>query len=338
MGDAHPHVRRAARPIARAGFVLLALASILAVPWSPAAQPDTRIPWIGYLANEPTPDSAPVLREVLRERGWIDGESIKVWYRYVQGKPELYQQHAEDLVRLQVKVIVAVGAPAIEAARQATKTVPIVMVSLDDPAAAGGGREPAAADTNLTGITTFAPELGPRRLDLLGQMVPRLTRAAALLSAGNSTAAEELNATKSAAAARGIELTPIEITDGADVREALTRVGKSHPQGLLVFADAITLAQRQRLATFTTRSKLPAVFPFRDFADAGGLISYGASWTDVFRQTGELVDRLLKGARPAELGIRRATRLELVVNLRTARTLAVKVPSALVQRADRVIE
>lgn len=338
MGDAHPRVRRSARPITRAGLVLLALASILAAPWSPAAQPDTRIPWIGYLANEPTPDSAPVLREALRERGWIDGESIKVWYRYVQGKPELYRQHAEDLVRLQVKVIVAVGAPATEAARQATKTVPIVMVSLDDPARAEGGRESAAADTNLTGITTFAPELGPRRLDLLGQMVPRLTRATALLSAGSSSAAEELTATKSAAAARGIELTPIEIADEADVREALTRVGKSRPQGLLVLADAITLAQRQRLATFTTRSKLPAVFPFRDFADAGGLISYGANWTDVFRQTGELVDRLLKGARPAELGIRRATRLELVVNLRTARTLAVKVPSALMQRADRVIE
>jgi len=322
-------VRRAARPIARAGFVLLALASILAAPWSPAAQPDTRIPWIGYLANEPTPDSAPVLREVLRERGWIDGESIKVWYRYVQGKPELYQQHADELVRLQVRVIVAVGAPAIEAARRATKTVPIVMVSLD---------EPGATDTNLTGITLFAPELGPRRLELLRQIVPRLTRAAVLSSAGNASATAELSATKSAAAARGVELTPVEIANESDVREALTRVGKSRPQGLLVLADAITLAHRQRVATFTSRSKLPAVFPFRDFADAGGLISYGANWTDIFRQTADLVDRLLKGARPAELGIRRASRVELIVNLRAARTLAVKVPSSLLQRADRVIE
>ena len=322
-------MRRAARPIARAGFVLLALASILAAPWSPAAQPDTRIPWIGYLANEPTPDSAPVLREVLRERGWIDGESIKVWYRYVQGKPELYQQHADELVRLQVRVIVAVGAPAIEAARRATKTVPIVMVSLD---------EPGATDTNLTGITLFAPELGPRRLELLRQIVPRLTRAAVLSSAGNASATAELSATKSAAAARGVELIPVEIADESDVREALTRVGKSRPQGLLVLADAITLAHRQRVATFTSRSKLPAVFPFRDFADAGGLISYGANWTDIFRQTADLVDRLLKGARPAELGIRRASRVELIVNLRAARTLAVKVPSSLLQRADRVIE
>ena len=322
-------MRRAARPIARAGFVLLALASILAAPWSPAAQPDTRIPWIGYLANEPTPDSAPVLREVLRERGWIDGESIKVWYRYVQGKPELYQQHADELVRLQVRVIVAVGAPAIEAARRATKTVPIVMVSLD---------EPGATDTNLTGITLFAPELGPRRLELLRQIVPRLTRAAVLSSAGNASATAELSATKSAAAARGVELTPVEIANESDVREALTRVGKSRPQGLLVLADAITLAHRQRVATFTSRSKLPAVFPFRDFADAGGLISYGANWTDIFRQTADLVDRLLKGARPAELGIRRASRVELIVNLRAARTLAVKVPSSLLQRADRVIE
>ena len=330
--------RTAARRIARAGFALLAVALIGVAARSPAAQPDTRIPWIGYLANEPTPDSAPILREGLRERDWVEGQSIKIWYRYVQGKPELYRPHADDLVRLNVAVIVAVGAQAIEAARQATKTVPIVVVSLDDPVAAGLTREPPNPETNLTGLTTFAPELSVRRLDLLRQVVPGLTRAAVLWGSASASAAEDLRATQAAAKARGVELTPVEITAESELRDALSRVGKSRPQGLLVLADAITLAHRQRLATFTSRGKLPAVFPFRDFADAGGLLAYGANWTDVFRQTAELVDRILRGAKPAALGIRRASRFELVVNLRTARALSVKVPSSLLQRADRVIE
>jgi putative ABC transport system substrate-binding protein len=339
VGDPRPDVRRAAaRRIARAGCALLAVALIVVMPRSPAGQPDTRIPWVGYLANEPTPDSAPVLRDGLRERNWVDGQSIKIWYRYVQGKPELYQQHADDLVRLNVAVIVAFGSQAIEAARQATKTVPIVMVSLDDPAAAGLIREPPKTDTNLTGLTTFAPELGARRLDLLRQVVPGLTRAVVLWSSASASGAADLRATQAAAKARGVELTPIEITGESELREALNQVGKLHPQGLIVLADAITLAHRQRLATFTSRGKLPAVFPFRDFADAGGLLAYGANWTDVFRQTAELVDRILRGARPAELGIRRASRFELVVNLRAARALPITVPSSLLQRADRVIE
>ena len=330
--------RAAARRIARAGFALLAGALSVAAPRSPAAQPDTRIPWVGFLANEPTPDSAPVLREGLRQRNWVEGQSVKIWYRYVQGKPELYQQHADDLVRLNVAVIVAVGPQAIEAARQATKTVPIVMVSIDDLAAAGLIGEPTNPETNLTGLTTFAPELSARRLDLLRQVVPKLTRAVVLWSSTSATGAADLRTTQAAAKARGVELTPIEITAESEVREALTRIGKSNPQGLIVLPDAITLAQRQRIAKFTSRGKLPAVFPSRDFADAGGLLAYGANWTDVFRQTAELVDRILRGAKPAELGIRRASRFELVVNLRAARAIPVIIPSSLLQRADRVIE
>jgi len=330
--------RAAARRIARAGFALLAGALSVAAPRSPAAQPDTRIPWVGFLANEPTPDSAPVLREGLRERKWVEGQSVKIWYRYVQGKPELYQQHADDLVRLNVAVIVAVGPQAIEAARKATKTVPIVMVSIDDLAAAGLTGEPTNPETNLTGLTTFAPELSARRLDLLRQVVPKLTRAVVLWSSTSATGAADLRTTQAAAKARGVELTPIEITAESEVREALSQVGKSNPQGLIVLPDAITLANRQRIAKFMSRGKLPAVFPSRDFADAGGLLAYGANWTDVFRQTAELVDRILRGAKPAELGIRRASRFELVVNLRAARAIPVIVPSSLLQRADRVIE
>ena len=338
MGAARRDVTRAAsRRLAIAAGALLAVAVVGAATRAPQAQPDPRIPWIGYLANEPTTDSAPVLRASLRERGWTEGQTVKIWYRYVQGKPELYAQHADDLVRLNVAVVVAVGPQAIEAARRATKTIPIVMVSLDDPAGgpAADGKSPA---TNLTGVTTVAPELAERRVDLLREVVPRLTRAAVLWSAAGASAAADLRATQGAATARGVALTPVDLGAGTNIRETLTQVGKLGPQGLIVLAGAVMLAHRQRLATFAGRARLPAVFPSRDFADAGGLLSYGASWTDVFREAAALVDKILHGAKPADLGIRHATRLELVVNLRAARALPIALPSSLLQRADRVIE
>ena len=337
MSDDRPDVRRAtARRLAAAAVVLLAVAAVVGKTRAPAAQPDTRIPWIGYLANEPTPDSAPIFRDALRERGWAEGQSVKIWYRYAQGKPDFYPQHADDLVRLNVNAIVAVGPGAIEAARRATKTIPVVMVSLDDPAELV--RESRGPTSNLTGITTFAPEAPARRVELLRQVVPRLARAALLWSADSTRATADVQATEAAATARGVELTKVEITAETDVREALAKIEKLHTQGLIVLADAVTLAHRQRLATFASRVKLPAVFPSRDFADAGGLLAYGANWTEVFRQTAALVDQILRGVKPADLGIRRAARFELVVNLHAARAIPVAIPSSLLQRADRVIE
>jgi putative ABC transport system substrate-binding protein len=338
-GSCSPATRGAPRRRATAGLALWAVAAIGAAPGGTAAQPDPRIPWIGYLANEPTSDSAPVLRESLRAHEWVEGQSIKIWYRYAQGKTELYPQHAGDLVRLKVAVIVAVGPEAIDAARRATKTIPIVMVSPDDPAAADAARERKDADTNLTGITTFAPDLASRRLDLLREVVPGLARAAVLWRAAGTSAAADLRATRAAGAARGVQLTPVEIArDSPDLRDALVELEKLRPPGLIVLADPVAFAQRQRLATFASRVKLPAVYPSRDYVDAGGLLGYGANWTDVFRQTGALVDQILRGAKPAALGIRRASRFELVINLRAARALPIAIPSALLQRADQVLE
>ena len=332
MGDARPRVRRVgARRRAIAGLVLLAAAIWGAAPRAPSAQPDPRIPWIGYLANEPTTDSAPILRDGLREHEWIEGQSIKIWYRYAQGKPELYPQHAGDLVRLNVAVIVAVGPGAVEAARRATKTIPIVAVSPEDLALGD-------ADANLAGITTFAPELAARRLDLLQEVVPGLARAAVLWRAAGASAAADLRATQAAGSARRVQLKPVEIAADNDIREALAELGKLKPQGLIVLADPVTYAQRQRLTTFVNRAKLPTVYPSREYVDAGGLLGYGANWADVFRQAAALVDQILRGAKPAALGVRRAQRLELVINLRVARAMPVTIPSALLQRADRVVE
>ena len=332
MGDADPRVRRiGATRRALAVLVLLTAAVGVAAPRAPSAQPDPRIPWIGYLANEPTTDSAPVLRDGLREHEWIEGQSIKIWYRYAQGKPELYPQHADDLVRLNVAVIVAVGPGAVEAARRATKTIPIVAVSSEDLASGD-------ADANLAGISTFAPELAARRLDLLQEVVPGLARAAVLWRAAGASAAADLRATQAAASARAVQLTPVQIMGDTDLREALAELAKLKPQGLIVLADVITYAQRQRLTAFASRAKLPTIYPSREYVDAGGLFGYGANWADVFRHAAVLVDQILRGAKPAALGVRRAQRLELVINLRVARAMPIPIPSALLQRADRIVE
>jgi putative ABC transport system substrate-binding protein len=327
-------LRRSAWRLAAVGLALL----IAPAPGGATAQPATRIPGIGYLANEPTPDSMPVLRARLRELDWVEGRSLTIWSRYAQGKPDLYVQHAEDLVRLNVAAIVAVGGPAIAAARQATKTVPIVMIALDDPGAAGAPRSPVSAPTNLTGLSTFAAEASARRLELLKQIVPGLARVAALWNSASPGAAADLRATQDAARARGLEVVSVEIRGEGDVREAFTRVRAQSPQGLIVLSDALVLAHRQRIASFASRTRLPAIFPFRDFVDAGGLIAYGPAWPDVFDQVARFVDRILRGARPSDLPLARAGRSELVINLRAARALALTIPAPLLQRADRVIQ
>jgi putative tryptophan/tyrosine transport system substrate-binding protein len=297
----------------------------------------TPLPAIGYLSNEPTPDSLPVLRAALRERAWVEGRSIELWPRYAQGKPELYATQADELARLDVAVIVAVGVPAIEAARRATKTIPIVMVSPDDPAAAGLVGDPAAG-SNLTGLTTFVPELSARRLELLRQVVPGVARVAVVWNPASGSAAVDLKATQAAAQAQSIEIVPFEVKGDSDVREVFVKIKEQRVQALVVLADALTLARREAIAKAASRNGLPSVFALRDFVDAGGLISYGATWTDVFRQAAGFVDQILRGARPADLPLARASRFELIVNLRTARSISVPIPLPLLRRADRVIQ
>ena len=297
----------------------------------------TPLPAIGYLSNEPTPDSLPVLRAALRERAWVEGRSIELWPRYAQGKPELYATQADELARLDVAVIVAVGVPAIEAARRATKTIPIVMVSPDDPAAAGLVGDPAAG-SNLTGLTTFVPELSARRLELLRQVVPGVARVAVVWNPASGSAAVDLKATQAAAQAQSIEIVLFEVKGDSDVREVFVRIKEQRVQALVVLADALTLARREAIAKAASRNGLPSVFALRDFVDAGGLISYGATWTDVFRQAAGFVDQILRGARPADLPLARASRFELIVNLRTARSISVPIPLPLLRRADRVIQ
>ena len=331
MGVAGARVSARARALALAALVLAAPAGsrALGAPPSPA---------IGYLANEPTPASVPVLRQALADLGWSEGRTLRVWYRYAQGKPALYPRHAEDLVRLGVAVIVAATPPAVEAARQATARIPIVMVSTDDPVSRGFVASLAAPGGNVTGITTFAAEASARRVALLAQLVPGLRRVAVLWNPANPSAALDLRHTQAAARALGLELAPVEARVDSDLRPALAAIEARRAGALLVLGDALFLAHRRRLTTFAERQRLPAVYPLGEFADVGGLLAWGPSGPETFRRAAVFVDKLLRGARPGDLPVERPRRMELVVNLRAARALRLPIPAALLREADRVLQ
>jgi len=296
------------------------------------------VPAIGYLANEPTPESVPVLRQALADLGWHEGQTIRVWRRYAQGKPMLYPKHAEELVRLGVAVIVATTPAAIDAARTASRHLPIVMVSTDDPVRRGFVSSLAAPGGNVTGITTFDPAASTRRVELLKQLVPPLARVAVLWNPTNPSASWDLEVTQIAARALGVAVVAIEARPGAKLRAALTAVEQQHPEGLLVLADPLFVADRRQIARFAERRRLPAVYPLHEFVEAGGLVAYGAGWPQTFRRAAVFVDKLLRGARPGDLPVERPRRFELVVNLRAAHSLPLPIPSSLLQTADRVLQ
>lgn len=303
-----------------------------------AAQTEPRLPWIGYLANEPGPDTSATLRARLAERGWVEGQTVKISYRYAQGKVELFPGHADELARLGVDVIVATSAPAIEAARRATRTIPIVMVATDDPVATGLVASLARPGGNLTGVTLAAPGLARHRLELLNELAPGATRIAVLWNPTNPSNAAELQETEAAARARGLPLVAVPLSADSERRAALGAITSARADRLLVLADVLTIARRAELVTFAARQRIPAVYPLPEFVDAGGLAAYGPSWNDAFGHAAAAVDRILRGGSPASLAVGRSTRVELHVSLRAARALKLPVSPALLSRAQRVVQ
>ena len=324
-------------PSTRSAAALVVAA--LALPAAPRAiAEEPRVARIGFLADEATPESGPVLRRTLRDLGWVEGQNVKTWYRYAQGKLALFPGHVDELRGIGVHVLVAAGSPAIEAARRGTTTVPIVVATTDDPVANGLVASASRPGGNLTGVSLFVPELAQRRLELLKQALPRAARVAVLWNPSNPTAALELDATRLAARRLGVELAPVELREDAEFRSALKRLREQDADALLVLADTVTVTRRSDLAVFATKSRLPAVYPLGEFVDAGGLLAYGPTWIEAFHRMAGLVDRILRGARPMELAVERPTRFELLVNLHAAKGLGLAIPSSLLRRADRVIQ
>jgi putative ABC transport system substrate-binding protein len=308
------------------------------------AQQQKKVPRIGYLsALEPARESArsKAIRLGLRELGYIEGQNLAIEYRYAEGKSNRAPELAAELVRLKVDIIVvAGGGPWIRAAKNATKTIPIVMTGAGtDPVEAGFIDSLARPGGNVTGLTNLSSELGEKRLELLKEAVPKLARVTVLYDPAlpsNVVQVKELLP----AAARALKLTvrSWEIRDADGFERVFAALNKQRPDGLYVLQGPLMRANQKRIVDFALKSRLPSVYTGRDFVDAGGLMYYGADLADSYRRVAIYIDRILKGAKPADLPVEQPTKFELVINLKTAKQIGLTIPPNVLARADRVIK
>ena len=309
-----------------------------------AAQQPKKIWRIGYLsARDPATEStrAEAIRLALRERGYIEGQNIAIEYRYVEGKRERLPELAAELVRLKVDIIVAAGTDVlIQAAMNATKTIPIVMTGEGtDPVEAGLVESLAHPGGNVTGITLLSRDLGGKRLELMKEAVPKLARVAVLYQSAFPPGVHEVKEVLPVAA-RALRLTlqPWEIRAADDFERVFAALNKQRPDELYVVGSALMIINQKRIVGFALKSRLPSVYNNSSFVDAGGLMSYGADFADSYRRVATYVDRILKGAKPADLPVERPTKFELVINLKTAKQIGVTIPQSMLYRADKVIK
>src|SRR5262244_2678139 len=324
-------------------FALCAM--LFALCQSTEAQQPKKVPLIGYLSNaDPATDSARAggLRLALHELGYIEGQNIAIEYRYAEGKVDRASELAAELVRLKVDIIVvASGDQWIRAAKNATKTIPIVMMGQGtDPVSAGHVESLARPGGNVTGLTNLARELGGKRLELLKEAVPKLSRVAVLYDPANPPSLQEVKELLPADA-RALKLTiqPWEIRAVDDFEKVFAALNKQRPDGLYaVIAGPVMRPMQKRTIDFALKSHLPSVYSSRGAVDAGGLMSYGVDFADSYRRVAYYVDKILKGAKPADLPIEQPTKFELVINLKTAKQISVIIPQSLLYRADKVIK
>jgi putative ABC transport system substrate-binding protein len=298
------------------------------------------MPVIGFL-NSASPDTFADLlrafRQGLKESGYVDGENVTIIYRWAENQVDRLPVLAAELVRRQVAVIVANG-PAVFAAKAETTTIPIVFLVPEDPVKLGLVASLARPGGNLTGINFFLGELTAKRLELLRELVPGAVRVAVLVNPANIAIETTLRDVQSAARAIGLQIQVLNASTSREIEGAFAALARDRPDALFVGPDAFFTGRRVQLVNLSARHAMPTAYGARDYADAGGLVSYGASLTDTYRQVGAYVGRILKGAKPADLPVVQSTKFELVINHPTARMLGLTVPPTLLATADEVIE
>ena len=304
------------------------------------AQQSAKIPQIGILTLS-VASSMPAFegfRQGLRDLGYVEGQNIVLELRFAQGRPERLAAMAVELAQMKVDVIVVESAQAARAAADASRAIPVVMAVVGDPIRAGLVASLARPGGNITGLSTLATELSGKRLQLLKEVVPHAMRVAVIWNDSNPAAAGNLAETRTAARSMGVDLQSVEVRNASDLDLALEAVAAARPSAFLALTNGMFLANRTRIVEFTARSRLPAIFPDREFVQAGGLMAYGPSLTANFRRAAGYVDKILKGAKPADLPVEQPTQFELVINLKTARALGITIPPSLLLRADEVIQ
>ena len=322
-------------------FAIAVAVLLLTAQLGAQAQPPERVARIGWLAfaSSPRVEILGAFRQGLREAGWIEGQNCVIEYRLAEGRAERFPDLAAELVRLPVDVIVtASGEPAILAAKRATTTIPIVMAISADPVGTGLVASLARPGGNVTGLSILAPEVAGKRLQLLKDAVPRTSRVAVLWNAAYPGKALELSETRAPAGALGIAVQSVEVRGPDDFAGAFSAIRKARPDALIAFADPLTNSVRERIADFALRNRLPMISEIRGFADAGGLMTYGPSVSDLARRAAIYVDKILRGAKPADLPVEQPTKFELVINLKTAKTLGQTIPPSVLFRAEQVID
>jgi putative ABC transport system substrate-binding protein len=319
-------------------LITLALA-LLVAPLATAAPPAETVYRIGYLGTTPLPAHLwDALLEGLRERGYHEGRNLVFEHRFSEGHTERFPEFAAEMVRLKVDLILVSTTPAAIAATHATLTIPIVIPTAIDPVGAGLVASLARPGGNVTGLSESSPDLVGKRLELLKDVVPGLSRVVVLWNAANAANASAWQETQAAAWALGLRLHSQDVQGPQDLEGAFALTAQPRPDALLVLSDALISMHRQHIAAFATQHRLPAMYGRRDYVEAGGLMSYGVDFRDHFHRAAAYVDKILKGAKPGDLAVEQAARFELVINLKTAKALGINIPQSLLQRADEVIQ
>ncbi|MBI2154617.1 MAG: ABC transporter substrate-binding protein [Candidatus Rokubacteria bacterium] len=325
--------------LTKAAFALTLTLGTLAAPLGADAQQPAKVRRIGFLLAD-SPARWPyteVFRQGLGELGWVEGQNITIEYRWAEGNLERLPDLAAELVRLKVDIIVALAAPVVQAAKNATRTIPIVMFA-GDAVGAGFVASLARPGGNITGLSIFAPELSGKRLELLKEAIPRLSRVAVLWNPANPVSPHVVKATEVVARSLGVELQILEARGPEDFATAFSTMARGRAEALFLIEDPMLIAHLARILELAAKNRLPAMYPFSTLVEAGGLMSYGPHIGDTVRRAVTYVDKILRGAKPADLPVEQPTRFELVINQKTAKALGLTIPPSVLIRADKIIE
>ena len=309
--------------------------------WPLVAHAQQKLHRVGFMGNSTTAletNLVDAFREGLRELGYEEGRNIVIEYRWADGKYERFPALIAELIAAKVDVIVTAGTPAALAVKKATTTVPLVMVAVGDPVGTGLVPSLARPGGNLTGLSSIAPDLEGKRLDLLREIVPKLSNVAMFFNSLNPFHVASMQQAGTAAQAMGIKLQQHDIRKSEDLDRAFAAVRKKRPDALLILADRVFLHNRQRMIDFTEEQHLPNINAYTELVEAGGLMSYGPSYEDMHKRAAIYVDKILKGAKPADLPIEQPSKFTFVINLNAAKALGVTMPPSLITLADKVIE
>jgi len=319
--------------------ILTLCATLLTLCVSAGAQEPKKVPRIGFLTTSPSifPDRIEAFRQGLRELGYVEGKNIVIEWRYAEGKTDRYPALAAELVRLKVDVMVAGSPTATVFLKEATTTIPIVMGYHTDPVGTGLVASLARPGGNITGLSVLAPELGGKRLEILKEVVPKLSRVGVLGSSTLPGFAETLRETELAAGALGVKLRYFDVLSREDIEAAFRRAVKERADALLAQGSGLLNTHRTQVAELAVKSRLPAMYYAAEFVEAGGLMFYGVDFADLYRRAATYVDKILKGAKPAELPVEQPKKFEFIVNLKPAKQIGLTIPPNVLARADRVI-